>query len=46
MYEKIKIDQGLTKILVMKTYGDQDDMKGLSFTFKEQIDYGKISFIF
>jgi len=36
MYEKLKLDQGITKVLVVKTLGDGPKLKGLSFTFREQ----------
>jgi len=40
IYDKIKEEQGLTKTLLLKTYGPEEDLKGLSFTFQEQINYG------
>lgn len=42
MYEKLKSDQGITKLLALKTFGDNENLRGLSFTFHEQISYGKI----
>jgi len=45
MYEKLNSDQATTKLLKIKTFGeDNNDLRGLSFTFQEQIIYGNFFF--
>ena len=46
IYEKLKTEQGASKFLLLKSYGEAENLKGLAFTFKEQIDYGIFFFTF
>ena len=45
IYQKFNCDEGIKKFLIVQTIGENDDLKGLAFTFKEQIDYGNNYFI-
>ena len=46
MYAKFQSDSGVKKELIMKSFGETKNLQGLSFTFKEQIDYGLSYFKF
>ncbi len=41
IYGRLKEEQGITKSLAMKTFGEESNLKALAFTFHEQINYGK-----
>ena len=45
IFQKFNSDERIKKFLVEQTFGENDDLKGLAFTFKEQIDYGNNYFI-
>jgi len=46
IFKKLKNDDGTTRILLMKQLGDEENLKGLSFTFKDQVQYGIIILLF
>ena len=45
IYEKMKNERGLTKVLETKTFKNGNNLQGLSFTFSELIPYGMFFFL-
>jgi len=46
IYGQLKEEQGITKSLLIKTFGEEKNLKALAFPFQEQVTYGNFFFSF